>query len=64
MLRFFKSLSRDDRGVTALEYSVLAGIVVIAVAAAGVVFSGSGGLSALFTGMMTHVTNVQNTGKY
>lgn len=62
MLRFIKSLSRDERGVSALEYSVLAGIVVLAVVAAGAIFSGGTGLPALFSNMVAKVTSVQNTG--
>jgi pilus assembly protein Flp/PilA len=60
MLQFIKSLARDERGVSALEYSVLAGIVVIAVVAAGAIFSGNGGLPSLFSNMITKVTNAQN----
>ncbi|EEA03601.1 Flp/Fap pilin component [Burkholderia sp. H160] len=61
MLQFIKSLSRDERGVSALEYAVLAGIVVIAVVAAGSIFgSTTGGLPALFQNMITKVTNAQN----
>ncbi|MEZ0603896.1 Flp family type IVb pilin [Paraburkholderia sp. IW21] len=60
MLQFMKLLSRDERGVSALEYAVLAGIVVIAVVAAGAIFSGSGGLPTLFSNMVTKVTNAQN----
>lgn len=61
MLRFLRFLSRDERGVSALEYSVLAGIVVVAVAAAGAIFGDtSTGLPSLFQNMITHVTNVQN----
>jgi pilus assembly protein Flp/PilA len=60
MLQFIKSLSRDERGVSALEYAVLAGIVVIAVVAAGAIFGGTGGLPALFQNMVTKVTNAQN----
>ncbi|WP_341317637.1 Flp family type IVb pilin [Paraburkholderia sp. IMGN_8] len=60
MLQFIKSLSRDERGVSALEYAVLAGIVVLAVVAAGTVFGGATGLPALFTHMVTLVTNAQN----
>lgn len=62
MLRFIKSLSRDERGVSALEYSVLAGIVVVAVAAAGAIFGGSGGLPSLFQSMISKVTSVQTNG--
>ncbi len=62
MFRFLRFLSRDERGVSALEYSVLAGIVVVAVAAAGAIFGGADGLPALFQNMITHVTSVQSTG--
>jgi pilus assembly protein Flp/PilA len=55
MLQFIKSLSRDERGVTALEYAVLAGVVVVAVIAAGVVLNTQ--LSAVFTSLMLKVTN-------
>ncbi|RDU99688.1 Flp family type IVb pilin [Trinickia dinghuensis] len=62
MLRFLRSLSRDERGVSALEYSVLAGIVVVAVAAAGTIFGGATGLPALFHNLITNVTAVQASG--
>jgi pilus assembly protein Flp/PilA len=62
MFRFVRFLSRDERGVSALEYSVLAGIVVVAVAAAGAIFGGNTGLPALFNNMITHVTSVQTNG--
>ncbi|RKP49045.1 Flp family type IVb pilin [Trinickia fusca] len=62
MLRFIQSLSRDERGVSALEYSVLAGIVVVAVAAAGAIFGGTDGLPNLFQNMITKVTSVQTNG--
>lgn len=60
MLRFIQSLARDERGVSALEYSVLAGIVVVAVAAAGAIFGGADGLPTLFSNMIARVTSVQN----
>ncbi len=57
MLRFLMSLSRDERGVSALEYAILAAIIVTAVAAAGTVFSDAGsGLPSLFTKLLTTVT--------
>ncbi len=62
MFRFVRFLSRDERGVSALEYSVLAGIVVVAVAAAGAIFGGGSGLPALFQNMVTKVTSVQTNG--
>jgi pilus assembly protein Flp/PilA len=63
MLHFIRSLSRDERGVSALEYAILAGIVVAAVIAAGVVLNGNaqgGGLQGLFTTLMTKVTTSIN----
>ena len=54
MLQFIKSLSRDERGVTALEYAVLAGVIVVAVIAAGVLLNT--GLSAVFTSLLAKVT--------
>jgi pilus assembly protein Flp/PilA len=47
MVQFIKSLSRDERGVSALEYAVLAGIIIVAVVAVGTTFSPA--LSGLFT---------------
>jgi pilus assembly protein Flp/PilA len=40
MRHFFDAFKKDDRGVTALEYAILAGIVVVAVAALSTVISG------------------------
>jgi pilus assembly protein Flp/PilA len=54
MLQFIKSLSRDERGVSALEYAVLAGIVVVAVVAVGVVFTPA--LKSVFTNLTTQIT--------
>ncbi len=57
MLNFFRSLSRDERGVSALEYAVLGGIIVVAVAAAGLVLqNGTTGLPGLFTSMMNKIS--------
>lgn len=58
MLRFLGSLSRDERGVSALEYAILAGIVVTALVAAGAVLSNtSTGLPNLFTNLMTTINS-------
>jgi pilus assembly protein Flp/PilA len=54
MLQFIKSLSRDERGVTALEYAVLAGLVVVALAAVGLIFTP--GMTSVFNNLITHVT--------
>lgn len=55
MLRFIMSLSRDERGVSALEYAILAAIVVAALVSVGTVFSGANGLEALFTTLFTKI---------
>lgn len=55
MLQFVKSLSRDERGVTALEYAILAGIVVVALVAVGVIFTP--GMTSMFNNLITKATN-------
>ena len=55
MLQYIKSLSRDERGVSALEYAVLAGVIVVAVVAVGVTFGPA--LTGIFTNLTTKVTN-------
>jgi pilus assembly protein Flp/PilA len=57
MLRFIRSLSRDERGVSALEYAILAGIVVTALVAAGLVLGNTTtGLPGMFTNLMTTIS--------
>jgi pilus assembly protein Flp/PilA len=53
MLRFIKSLSRDERGVSALEYAILAGIIVSALVALSTVFSTN--LQTVFTDLLTGI---------
>jgi pilus assembly protein Flp/PilA len=55
MLQFIKSLSRDERGVTALEYALLAGIVVVALVAVGAIFTP--GLESIFTNLINKITS-------
>ena len=40
MRKLLKALKHDERGVSALEYAILAGIIVVAVAGAMVTFGG------------------------
>jgi pilus assembly protein Flp/PilA len=54
MLQFIQSLSRDERGVSALEYAVLAGIIVVAVVGVGVYFTPA--LLKLFTNLIDQIT--------
>jgi pilus assembly protein Flp/PilA len=57
MRNFINMLWRDERGVSALEYAVLAGIVVAAVVAAGAVLGNSTtGLPGLFKTLMTTIS--------
>ncbi|MGU7781122.1 Flp family type IVb pilin [Burkholderia sp. PU8-34] len=59
MLQYAKSLLRDERGVSSLEYVVLAGIVVVALAAVGTILSStSGGLPSIFSALITKVTGM------
>ena len=53
MLTFLKKLRRDERGVSALEYAILAGIVVVAVIAGTSTLSED--LTSLFTNISTSV---------
>jgi pilus assembly protein Flp/PilA len=47
---------RDERGVTAIEYAILAAVVVVAVVAAGSALSSTtGGLPWVFSQLMTSI---------
>jgi len=54
MRKIFKAFVRDDRGVSAMEYAILAGIVAVALTAVGTAFSTS--IQGVFTAMFTKVT--------
>jgi pilus assembly protein Flp/PilA len=57
MFKFLKVFVRDERGVTAMEYAVLAGIVVVALGAMASTFSTN--ISTMFTTLFTTVTTSQ-----
>ncbi|MBC8746967.1 pilus assembly protein Flp/PilA [Paraburkholderia sp. WC7.3g] len=57
MLRFIRSLSRDERGVSSLEYAVLGGIIVAVLVALGTFLSGTTGFQAVFQKLLTNATN-------
>jgi len=62
MLRFIKSLSRDERGVSALEYAILAAIVVAAlVTVGGLLSSTTSGLPCIFTSLLSKITGQINS---
>ncbi|MGF6415185.1 Flp family type IVb pilin [Paraburkholderia sp. MM5482-R1] len=50
--QFVKKFARDERGVTALEYAILAGIIVAAVVA---------GVAFLSSGLQSGFQNLSNT---
>ena len=57
MLTFLRSLSRDERGVSSLEYAILAGIIVAALVTAGTYLtSTTSGLPSLFSTLMAKIT--------
>ncbi|KIG08686.1 Flp/Fap pilin component [Burkholderia sp. MR1] len=57
MQKFIKAFVRDERGVSAMEYAILAGIVVIALVAATTSFSSTiTNLWAGITGAITKAT--------
>lgn len=55
MSKFFKAFVRDERGVSAMEYAILAGIIVVALTAVSTTFSS--GVSGMFTNLFTKITN-------
>lgn len=63
MLSLLKSLQRDERGVSSMEYAVLAGIIVLAVVAAGVYLQDPAtGLPGLFSNLLTRINTAIQTG--
>jgi len=57
--QFFKKFVRDERGVTALEYAILAGIIVAAVVAgAGYL---STGLKSGFASLSNQITSAASS---
>jgi pilus assembly protein Flp/PilA len=56
MFNFLRTLQRDERGVSSMEYAVLAGIIVLAVVAVGTVIENPNtGIPNLFTNLMTAI---------
>jgi pilus assembly protein Flp/PilA len=53
MQKLLKAFVRDERGVSAMEYAILAGIVVVALTLVGSTFSTN--LSDIFTNLTTKV---------
>jgi pilus assembly protein Flp/PilA len=61
MRKFLKAFTRDERGVSAMEYAVLAGIVVIAMGGMAATFKTS--IGTMFSKLFTDVTSAQNSAK-
>ncbi|AMH44223.1 MULTISPECIES: Flp family type IVb pilin [Burkholderiaceae] len=59
MRKVFKAFVRDERGVSAMEYAVLAGIVVLALGGISVAFKSS--TTSMFSGLFTKVTSAQGS---
>ncbi|MBN3726357.1 Flp family type IVb pilin [Burkholderia sp. Ac-20379] len=57
MKKFLKAFARDERGVSAMEYAVLAGIVILALGAMAVTYKSS--VSTLFNNLFTQVSSAQ-----
>jgi len=53
MRKFLKKFVRDDRGVSALEYAMMAGIVAVTLGVVGIAFKSS--ITTLFSTMTTTV---------
>ncbi|MCG7399894.1 MULTISPECIES: Flp family type IVb pilin [Caballeronia] len=59
MRKLMKAFVRDERGVSAMEYAVLAGIVVLALGAMASTFSTSVG--TMFSTLFDKVTTAQSS---
>lgn len=59
MSKFLKAFARDERGVSAMEYAVLAGIVVLALAGVGTTFKGQ--VSTMFSKLFSNATTTQGS---
>ncbi|SAL81455.1 Flp/Fap pilin component [Caballeronia arvi] len=58
MRKLMKAFVRDERGVSAMEYAVLAGIVVLALGAMAATFKTS--IGTMFSNLFDQVTTSQN----
>jgi pilus assembly protein Flp/PilA len=57
MRKFINWFVRDERGVSAMEYAILAGIVAVALGGIGVAFGTS--VTTMFTTMFTAISTAQ-----
>jgi len=59
-MRFIRSLLRDKRGVSALEYAILAGLIVVGMATAVNSAGVKAKLTTVFTNVGTELTAASN----
>jgi pilus assembly protein Flp/PilA len=57
MRKLFNMFVRDERGVSAMEYAVLAGIVIVALVAMAGTFNN--GINTMFLNLFNQVTSAQ-----
>lgn len=57
MIRFIRDLAKDKKGVAALEYALLAGLIVLGVAAAASSANVKSNLTAIFTKVGSELSN-------
>lgn len=58
MKKFLNLFVRDDRGVSAMEYAVLAGIVILALGAMAATYKGN--IANMFTNLFSQVSTAQS----
>ncbi|SEF11105.1 pilus assembly protein Flp/PilA [Burkholderia sp. WP9] len=58
MSKLLKAFVRDERGVSAIEYAILAGIIVVALTAVGTAFNT--GVQGLFTTLLSNIKTASN----
>ncbi|MGE5476603.1 MAG: Flp family type IVb pilin [Bacteroidales bacterium] len=59
MTRFIRSLLKDKKGIAALEYSILAALIVVAVATAASTSNIKTNITGIFTDVGTQLTNAR-----
>jgi pilus assembly protein Flp/PilA len=57
MRKFMKAFVRDERGVSAMEYAILAGVIAVALATVATTFSAN--IKSWFSDLNTQVTTAK-----
>ncbi|KND59834.1 hypothetical protein BVER_04870c [Candidatus Burkholderia verschuerenii] len=58
MKKFLNAFARDERGVSAMEYAVLAGIVILALGAMASTYKSN--ISSMFSNLFSQVSTAQS----